>query len=365
MFDLAINKPDTLYSKVIEVDERVTLPAWTESKTPLHIDIASDPALVKGVTGETVQILKALGDLHLHIRDFLSVLFTLLTKLDLGSTRAALQGAYDEGFRSIAICLMHSFTFRDHEEAVGDLAESIGFTHISLSSELSPVVKIVPRGHSSTADAYLTPEIKRYISGFESGFADLRTSGCRCEFMQSDGGLVEFTGLSGLRSILSGPAGGVVGYARTCYDETVGTPVIGFDMGGTSTDVSRFAGEFEQVFETTTAGVVVQSPQLDINTVAAGGGSILSWQSGMFKVGPESASAHPGPACYRKGGPLTVTDANLILGRLRPEYFPKIFGPNEDQPLDVDASRMLFEKMTAEVNKEVTEKLTVEDVAIG
>lgn len=139
----------------------------------------------------------------------------------------------------MAICLMHSYTFRDHELAVGKLAVDIGFTHVSLSAELSPVVKIVPRGNSSTADAYLTPEIKRYIAGFESGFSDLRTSGCRCEFMQSDGGLVEFSGLSGLRSILSGPAGGVVGYARTCYDATEGTPVIGFDMGGTSTDVSR------------------------------------------------------------------------------------------------------------------------------
>ena len=135
---------------------------------------------------------------------------------------------------------MHSFTFRDHELAIGKLATEIGFTHISLSAELSPIVKIVPRGNSSTADAYLTPEIKRYLAGFEAGFENLRTSGCRCEFMQSDGGLVEFGGLSGLRSLLSGPAGGVIGYARTCYDEKNNTPVIGFDMGGTSTDVSRY-----------------------------------------------------------------------------------------------------------------------------
>ncbi|KAH7140192.1 hydantoinase B/oxoprolinase [Dactylonectria estremocensis] len=344
LFDMAINKPDTLYSKVIEVAERVTLESWTESRKPEPINVASDSALVEGVTGEVVRILEP---------------------LDLQSTRSSLQAAYDEGFRSVAVCLMHSFTFRDHEHAVGKIAEEIGFTHVSLSAELSPVVKIVPRGNSSTADAYLTPEIKRYISGFESGFEDLRTSGCRCEFMQSDGGLVEFSSLSGLRSILSGPAGGVVGYARTCYDEKDGTPVIGFDMGGTSTDVSRYTGELEQVFETTTAGVIVQSPQLDINTVAAGGGSILTWQSGMFKVGPESASANPGPACYRKGGPLTVTDANLILGRLRPEFFPKIFGPNEDLPLDIEASRSLFESLTADINKEVAEKLTVEEVAIG
>ena len=279
--------------------------------------------------------------------------------------RQTLQEVYDEGYRSIAVCLMHSYTFRDHELVVGKLAEQIGFTHISLSAELSPTIKIVPRGNSSTADAYLTPEIKRYIDGFESGFENLRSSGCRCEFMQSDGGLVEFSGLSGLRAILSGPAGGCVWYARTAYDQRGKTPVIGFDMGGTSTDVSRFAGKLEQVFETTTAGVTVQSPQLDINTVAAGGGSILKWEAGIFKVGPDSASAHPGPACYRKGGPLTVTDANLVLGRLRPEFFPKIFGPNEDLPLDRDASRRLFEELTVEINKDTTVSFTLEQVAAG
>ena len=163
-------------------------------------------------------------------------------ELDIEKTRQALQEVYDEGYRSIAVCLMHSYTFRDHEQEVGKLAQEIGFTHISLSAELSPTIKIVPRGNSSTADAYLTPEIKRYIAGFESGFEDLRSSGCRCEFMQSDGGLVEFSGLSGLRAILSGPAGGCVGYARTAYGEQKKTPVIGFDMGGTSTDVSRYVG---------------------------------------------------------------------------------------------------------------------------
>ncbi|KAI1455424.1 Hydantoinase B/oxoprolinase-domain-containing protein [Annulohypoxylon moriforme] len=344
LFDMAINKPEVLYSKVIEVSERVTLEAWTERKTLVNIDLKSDPAFVQGITGEIVRILEP---------------------IDIEKTRKALQDVYDEGYRSIAVCLMHSYTFREHELAVGRLAEEIGFTHISLSSELSPTIKIVPRGNSSTADAYLTPEIKRYINGFESGFEDLQSSGCRCEFMQSDGGLVEFSGLSGLRAILSGPAGGCVGYARTAYDERDKTPVIGFDMGGTSTDVSRYAGKLEQVFETTTAGVTVQSPQLDINTVAAGGGSILKWEAGIFKVGPESASAHPGPACYRKGGPLTVTDANLILGRLRPEFFPKIFGPNEDLPLDVEASRRLFEDLTVEINQETTTKLTLEQVAAG
>ncbi|KFY84215.1 hypothetical protein V500_09499 [Pseudogymnoascus sp. VKM F-4518 (FW-2643)] len=344
LFDLAINKPDVLYTKVIEVSERVTLEAWTESNSPVPIDAALDPSLALGVTGEIIRVIEP---------------------LDVQSTKVSLQETYDEGFRSIAICLMHSYTYRDHETAIKKLAQDIGFTHISTSSDLSPAIKIVPRGNSSTADAYLTPEIKKYIVGFESGFQDLRNSNCRCEFMQSDGGLVEFSGLSGLRAILSGPAGGVVGYAKTSYDPLQKVPIIGFDMGGTSTDVSRFSGVLEQIFESNTAGITVQSPQLDINTVAAGGGSILSWENGMFKVGPESAAAHPGPACYRKSGPLTVTDANLVLGRLRPEVFPHIFGPNENQPLDFEASRNLFQTMTEKVNEGAAVKFSLEEVASG
>lgn len=164
---------------------------------------------------------------------------------------------------------------------------------------------------------------------------------------------------------MSGPAGGVIGYASTCYQKDEGTPVIGFDMGGTSTDVSRYAGELEHIFESTTAGITVQSPQLDINTIAAGGGSILTWRNNMLAVGPESASSHPGPACYRKGGPLTVTDANLLLGRIIPESFPKIFGPNEDQGLDIEATKMLFRDMTDQINADAGTKMTIEEVAAG
>ena len=165
--------------------------------------------------------------------------------------------------------------------------------------------------------------------------------------MQSDGGLVDGGKFSGLKSTLSGPAGGVIGYSSTCYDKNNNIPLIGFDMGGTSTDVSRYGdGRLEHVFETVTAGIIIQSPQLDIHTVAAGGSSILSWKNGLFRVGPDSAAADPGPAAYRKGGPLTITDANLFLGRLVPEFFPKIFGPNEDESLDLETTTFKFRELT-------------------
>lgn len=246
----------------------------------------------------------------------------------------------------------------------------------------------MPRGQSATADAYLTPLIQKYLEGFRQGFVGrLEDSAApRCDVMQSDGGLVNFRKFSGLRAILSGPAGGVVGYAQTSFNKDTGKPIIGFDMGGTSTgksnpsstsrhraltlsaDVSRYAGSYDHVFETTTAGISLQTPQLDINTVAAGGGSRLFWSNGLFKVGPESAGAHPGPACYRKGGPLTVTDANLFLGRLVPEFFPHIFGENEDQPLDALITRKKFEEIKKEINASLppeSAKLTAEEVALG
>ncbi|KAH8662418.1 hydantoinase [Xylariales sp. PMI_506] len=232
------------------------------------------------------------------------------------------------------------------------------------------MIKAVPRGMSATADAYLTPIIKQYIDSISANFeGGLAAEGLRCEFMQSDGGLVDFRNFGGLRSILSGPAGGVVGYAQTSWDPEQKTPVIGFDMGGTSTDCSRFAGTYEHVFETTTAGISVQSPQLDIITVAAGGGSMLFWRNGLFQVGPESAGAHPGPACYRKGGPLTITDANVFLGRIAPDYFPKIFGPNEDQPLGTEIVAEKFQQLTEAINADNRAagrgEFTAEEVALG
>uniref|UniRef100_A0A8D1GV27 5-oxoprolinase, ATP-hydrolysing n=1 Tax=Sus scrofa TaxID=9823 RepID=A0A8D1GV27_PIG len=257
-----------------------------------------------------------------------------------------------------------------HEQQVGTLARELGFAHVSLSSETMPMVRIVPRGHTACADAYLTPTIQRYVQGFRRGFQG-QLKDVQVLFMRSDGGLVPVDSFSGSRAVLSGPAGGVVGYAATTYRVEGGHSVIGFDMGGTSTDVSRYAGEFEHVFESSTAGVTLQAPQLDINTVAAGGGSRLFFRSGLFVVGPESAGAHPGPACYRKGGPVTVTDANLVLGRLLPASFPCIFGPGEDQPLSPEASRKALEAVATEVNSFLTNApcpappLSLEEVAMG
>lgn len=350
IFDLAIRKPDVLYEEVVEIDERVTLEDYAEdpkrhqTETKDRNDSTKDAVLVKGLSSETVRILR---------------------RPEEDTIREQLEKLKVKGIKSIAVCLMHGYTFPDHEALVGKIAEEVGFEHISLSHQLMPMIKLVPRATSACADAYLTPAIKKYIAGFEKGFEgglgsesvkkESGSKGARCEFMQSDGGLVDVQQFSGLRAILSGPAGGVVGYALTSYDARTRIPVIGFDMGGTSTDVSRYGeGRYEHVFETTTAGVTIQSPQLDINTVAAGGGSRLFWRNGLFVVGPESAGAHPGPACYRKGGPATVTDANLFLGRLLPDFFPKIFGKNEDEGLDEEASKKIFEELTRTINNELS-----------
>lgn len=335
IFDLSVTKPDKLYSCVVEIDERVTLEDYVEDPS-MHISQPNGKDLVKGISGEIVRILK---------------------KVNVDEVTSMLQIIYNQGIKSVAIALMHSYTFPEHEKIVGEIAKKIGFTNISLSSELSPMIKYVNRANSCVADAYLTPEIKKYLNSFESGLKfGLKTQnnldGVSCQFMQSDGGLVDASRFSGLRAILSGPAGGVVGYSRTCYNPNNPIPLVGFDMGGTSTDVSRYGdGKFDHVFETTTAGVTIQSPQLDINTIAAGGGSILSFKNGLMQVGPESASSHPGPACYRKGGPLTVTDANLLLGRLVPEYFPKIFGKNEDESLDIQVTEKKFGELARTINE--------------
>ncbi|KAG8979331.1 hypothetical protein FRB93_010136 [Tulasnella sp. JGI-2019a] len=382
IFDLNIRRPAPLYSTVLEIDERVTLVGYTsDPQAEDHsvqfdkdgkvirsyrgpqwdVDVGSlannsvkrskvggegEPEIVRGLSGEAVQILEKPDP---------STILPLLKALH-----------DDEGYTSIAVVLAHSYTYPEHELLLGKIAEMAGFTQISLSSQLLPMIKMVPRGVSSTADAYLTPVLRAYLDGFFEGFDErLRGGGSatqgkesegaehnpRVEFMTSDGGLLDLDHFSGLKSILSGPAGGVVGYALTTWDDEEKAPVIGLDIGGTSTDVSRYAGRYETTYETTTAGVTVQSVQLDINTVAAGGGSCLAFQNGLCVAGPGSAGADPGPACYRKNGPLAVTDANLLLGRLLPQTFPKIFGPNEDQGLDAEASRKAFENVKEEMQE--------------
>lgn len=213
-------------------------------------------------------------------------------EIDVEKTRQNLQKLFDSGARSLAVVLLHSYTFPNHELAIGKIAEEIGFTQISLSSQLLPMIKAISRGHSAAADAYLSPVVRKYIEGFRAGFVgrlEDSSVGARCEFIQSDGGLVSWQRFNGLRAILSGPAGGVVGFGRTCYDEDNKTPCIGFDMGGTSTDVSRYGGLLTHTLESVIAGVTVQAPQLDITTVAAGGGSILTYRNGLFNAGPQSA----------------------------------------------------------------------------
>ncbi|KAK2592057.1 hypothetical protein QQS21_010257 [Conoideocrella luteorostrata] len=332
IFDLSVSRPEVLFDEVVEVDERVTMEDYTEDPALAKTQVTGgDVDLATAITGETVRILQ---------------------RPEPEVVRSSLRALWDNGFRSVAVVFIHSYAFPDHELLVGRLALEMGFS-VTLSSEVQPMINVVPRGMSAVADAYLTPIIKQYINSISANFrGGFESAATRVEFMQSDGGLADYRKFSGLKAILSGPAGGVVGYAQTSWDEDERCPIIGFDMGGTSTDVSRYAGVYDHVFETTTAGIAIQSPQLDIHTVAAGGGSILTWKNGLFNVGPESASAHPGPACYRKGGPLTITDANLFLGRLLPEYFPKVFGPGENEPLNRKIVESKFSQMTSEINKD-------------
>jgi 5-oxoprolinase (ATP-hydrolysing) len=339
IFDLEIRKPDLLYEQVLEVDERVQILKDYKAKPGQQV--------VTGITGESLVILK---------------------EPDLAALQDRLEAIWADGIRSIAIVFMHAYTWPEHEQKVGRLAAKLGFGQISLSSAVMPKVKLVPRGDTTLVDAYLSPHIRTYLNSFRAGFAE-HLKNTRLLFMQSDGGLAAAERFSGSRAILSGPAGGVVGYAMTTRFEDTPKPVIGFDMGGTSTDVSRFGGNFELTFETETAGVRIQAPQLNIKTVAAGGGSRLFFENGMFVVGPESAGAHPGPVCYRKRGPLTVTDANLVLGRLQPEYFPKIFGPSENQPLDLSASRAALNHLANQINTygrtHNRSEMSVAEVALG
>ncbi|KKG15227.1 5-oxoprolinase [Methanosarcina sp. 2.H.T.1A.6] len=314
-----------------------------------------------------------------------------IVPLDLKAAKKELEEAYKVGIRSAAIILMHAYRYPDHELKLGRLARKIGFTQVSLSHQASPLIKFVSRGETAVVDAYLSPVLRRYVDMVEKNLQE-RERECEreCEkkapekesleekskgknsprlmFMQSNGGLIDSGAFQGKDCILSGPAGGIVGAVAT--SEMAGAKkIITFDMGGTSTDVAQYSGEYERSLETEVAGVRLRSPMMRIHTVAAGGGSILHYEGGRFRVGPDSAGSDPGPACYRKGGPLTVTDCNLMLGKLQPELFPKIFGPGADQPLDSEIVRRKFEKLAEEVSGERSTHesgvLTAEQAAEG
>jgi len=270
---------------------------------------------------------------------------TELEALDEAGARDALRAAYQEGLRAVAILMMHAWAYPAHEERLGAIAREVGFTQISLSHRASPLPRIVPRGDTTVVDAYLSPILRRYV---DQVAAEL--PGVRLYFMQSSGGLTEAGHFQGKDAILSGPAGGIVGAARTAAMGGF-ERIIGFDMGGTSTDVALYAGAFERAFETEVAGVRMRAPMMAINTVAAGGGSILHFDGARFRVGPDSAGAVPGPACYRRGGPLTVTDANVMVGKIQPHHFPAIFGPHGDQPLDAAIVAEKFAALATEIGK--------------
>ncbi|QYF93168.1 hydantoinase B/oxoprolinase family protein [Massilia sp. PAMC28688] len=311
LFDRHIVLPELLYSRVVEIDERM------------------------GAHGEVVQ------------------------PLDEAGLRVQLQALHDQGLRSLAIVFMHGYRYHAHEAAAARIARDIGFTQVSVSHQTSPLMKLVARGDTTVVDAYLSPILRRYVDQVAG-----QLPGVQLQFMQSSGGLTNAHTFQGKDSILSGPAGGIVGMVRASqlagYER-----VIGFDMGGTSTDVSHFSGEFERVFETQVAGVRMRAPMMSIHTVAAGGGSILHFDGSRYRVGPDSAGANPGPASYRRGGPLAVTDCNVMLGKLQPAHFPAVFGPHADQPLDPDAVREQFTVMAAQIGEATGSVPLPEEVADG
>ncbi|MFD4225007.1 hydantoinase B/oxoprolinase family protein [Streptomyces griseus] len=279
--------------------------------------------------------------------------------LELDPVREQLRAAHADGLRSAAVVLMHGYRHPAHERAVAEAAREAGFTQVSSSHEVSPLIRLVPRGDTTVVDAYLSPVLRRYVDEVAA-----RLDGIRLMFLQSNGGLREAARFRGKDAVLSGPAGGVVGMVRTSqragYDR-----VIGFDMGGTSTDVSHYAGAFERELGTEVAGVRMRAPMMSIHTVAAGGGSVLHFDGSRYRVGPDSAGAHPGPACYRRGGPLTVTDANVMLGRVQPAHFPAVFGPDGDLPLDADHVRERFTALADEVGRATGRRPDEAEVAAG
>ncbi|MEO5733228.1 MAG: hydantoinase B/oxoprolinase family protein [Rubrivivax sp.] len=283
----------------------------------------------------------------------------VLQPLDAALLRKDMQAAFDDGIRACAIVFMHGYRYPAHEAAAAALAHEIGYEQVSVSHEVSPLMKLVSRGDTTVVDAYLSPILRRYVDRVAS-----QMPGVNLFFMQSSGGLTEAHHFQGKDAILSGPAGGIVGMVRTAT--AAGHPkVIGFDMGGTSTDVSHYAGEFERAFETQVAGVRMRAPMMSIHTVAAGGGSVLQFDGARLRVGPDSAGANPGPASYRRGGPLATTDANVLLGKIQPAHFPKVFGPAADEALDAEGVRDKFEALAAQVQQATSRDTTAESLAEG
>jgi 5-oxoprolinase (ATP-hydrolysing) len=307
IFAKHIIKPDMLYERVAEVDERVRADGTVEREP------------------------------------------------DLGAVHKELEAAKADGIKAVAIVFMHAYRYPEHEKSIAALARNMGFAQVSVSHEVSPLIKLVGRGDTTVVDAYLSPILRRYVAQVDKEL-DSKNSSARLMFMMSSGGLTAAELFQGKDAILSGPAGGVVGMAQTGHEAGMDR-LIGFDMGGTSTDVSHYDGEYERAFETEVAGVRMRAPMMLIHTVAAGGGSILHFDGARFRVGPDSAGANPGPKCYRRGGPLAVTDANVMVGKLIPDFFPKIFGPHQDQPLDAQAVRHGFNNLAQKVGNKSPEEI--------
>lgn len=284
-----------------------------------------------------------------------------IAPLDEADARAKLEDALQAGIKSVAIVLMHSYTNGAHERRLARIASEVGFEQVSASHECSELIKLIGRGDTAVVDAYLSPILRRYVNHIAKELGD----GVDLQFMQSSGGLTSAKKFRGKDAILSGPAGGIVGSARTAEAGGGGSKLITFDMGGTSTDVAHYAGGLERAFETHAAGVRVRAPMMQIHTVAAGGGSVCSFDGSRFRVGPKSAGASPGPASYGNGGPATVTDCNVLLGRVQPDFFPKLFGPNHDQPLNAIAAAKRFEEIANDIFSQSSQRINVEEAASG